>query len=1159
MQDPLAMNSIRQTEKEDILLVKPDFRYCMGNDDSLNEGYPPYVEETVGTCGSCIPLVCIPCPCSCRELHKRHEKNPRWFSGFLNAPGFGYSTMQFENHRSQALGIWNLVAALGFIMLCASPIGSSVVRGGTCESIFSVAPKYISFWEDGSGQSPLPNKNIITINTRLPDQSLQRAKAKCEAACSNTTPSAVLRAAMIDGGKTETCGVFTSVYDFSEGTDAWQPSFEFFNLNFNFDPFIFDSDGLIFDTVKTIYMNLFARMFFVSSANSKSLRMVGWGGVNVMLAFAMDIFLLIQKYNDVTQYCSVHQLQGHAQTAERSLERLQAQNLTTFTCRFDAEKIEIAVNETGPILPAPILRQFLQRFGFLERSSASGILQWEKVVPLTFHSLETKLRDIHSAAVAFKILGGKYPTLDTTFGQNMGKKIAHDGLFLEKAAHMKRDQSVATVGSVWVTLKWIDLASILIELLLLVYIVLKHIHQHSIAFRDWVRRGKKTVNKCLGKLWKCKKSKFAEIFRMLDDHGTRRSDKELKFRMPSRVIIAWSIGLILVVFSSVQITAAIGQWRSVFDDLEKEIPVALEDVLMDLRHTAVQTMSNTGDQIGMPQIMNTIIDSTIVPALLLHAPANVDVSGASRSCLNGPLRQTFAAEGTRFEEAFTNQMKAAAVTAEPLSMLLSVSAVSSISKVMNKAVQEFDETCKNTSSAILNDQISCILTAVNASINSTLNSSSIRDFKEHLTLLLNKTVPTYVCNIVSTKYKQAPLSLRHGTDVIIALLKMPKIKGAIASIVGDGTDVARFITGDGSLKKGTVGPMFQLLEDFWSSSGTNKAYSIQNANDCVFVIRVFIQTCQYVLLMTNLSLWSSILLCIVNMVLFLKSLYWTGSRQLEAIIRHFDPVEGYNKALAGNTLNMVDVSLIRGRYFSKRQMRFLAYDHRHTETDHAQNIRYYLGNILRYRRLHLTTGFIGMYPFVLVFSLVLVASSLSVVSIVLFSPIAVVITAPQHYFQIFGKKILEFVPVLAVVFFVGVMKYFSAKCIGVLKASHAGPKHTVAFAYYDGLLTIFQALVGFVPAILRIVGVLLLGVSKVARPDYRLAPYLLDGVHNSYLGILEEMRMRAEFRVRRRSMCKRRNSQSRDWSANPIGSCRRSELEEIVQFSTIEIPKKGSN
>ena len=421
---------------------------------------------------------------------------------------------------------------------------------------------------------------------------------------------------------------------------------------------------------------------------------------------------------------------------------------------------------------------------------------------------------------------------------------------------------------------------------------------------------------------------------------------------------------------------------------------------------------------------------------------------------------------------------------------------------------------------------------------------------------LNKTVPTRVCNKVSAQYKQAPLSPRHGTDVIIALLKLPKIKGAIAYLVGNGTDVARFITGDGGeKKKGTVGPMFQVLEDLWSSSGTNKAYSIQNAKKCVTIIRYFIKTCQYVLLMVNLSLWLSILLCIVNMVLFLKNLYWTGNRQLEAIIRHFDPVEGYNKALAGNTLSIEDVSLIRGRYFSKRQMRFLAYDYNHTGTDHAQNIRYYLGNILRYRRLHLTTGFIGMYPFALLFSLASVAFLLSVVSIILFAPIAVVITVPLDYYQIFGKQILKVAPVLFVLGFVFVMKYFSAKHIGVLKASHAGPKHTVAFAYYDGLMTIFQALVGFVPASLRILGVLLLGISKVARPDYRLAPYLLDGVHNSYLGILEEMRMRAEFRVRRRSMCKRRNSQSRDWSANPIGSCRRSELEESVQFS-VELPEK---
>ena len=77
----------------------------------------------------------------------------------------------------------------------------------------------------------------------------------------NTTPSAVLRAAMIDGGKTETCGVFTSVYDFSEGTDAWQPSFEFFNLNFQNQTFL-DNFRFIIKLIRISLLFLIQKSLF---------------------------------------------------------------------------------------------------------------------------------------------------------------------------------------------------------------------------------------------------------------------------------------------------------------------------------------------------------------------------------------------------------------------------------------------------------------------------------------------------------------------------------------------------------------------------------------------------------------------------------------------------------------------------------------------------------------------------------------------------------------------------------------------------------------------------------------------------------------------------------------------------------------------------------
>ncbi len=79
---------------------------------------------------------------------------------------------------------------------------------------------------------------------------------------------------------------------------------------------------------------------------------------------------------------------------------------------------------------------------------------------------------------------------------------------------------------------------------------------------------------------------------------------------------------------------------------------------------------------------------------------------------------------------------------------------------------------------------------------------------------------------------------------------------------------------------------------------------------------------------------------------------------------------------------------------------------------------------------------------------------------------------------------------------------------------------------YDGVFTLFGAIVGFAPAIVRIVGALLIGVVKVSRLDTPLSYPSLDSPHRFFLGVLEEMRMRVEYRVRQRWFVEQRKKNS---------------------------------
>ena len=137
-------------------------------------------------------------------------------------------------------------------------------------------------------------------------------------------------------------------------------------------------------------------------------------------------------------------------------------------------------------------------------------------------------------------------------------------------------------------------------------------------------------------------------------------------------------------------------------------------------------------------------------------------------------------------------------------------------------------------------------------------------------------------------------------------------------------------------------------------------------------------------------------------------------------------------------------------------------------------------------------------------------------------------------------------PLVVLAFLKYGVTYFAKKRIGLGIASHAGPKHPNAMQHYDGICTLVTALLGWFPAILRVVGSVVYALLNVSRIDKKIGYDSSDPAHGYYLGLLQEMRLRAEFKVKRRQMAEARRNDSRyknSWSGNPLADTRASALQ----------------
>ena len=422
--------------------------------------------------------------------------------------------------------------------------------------------------------------------------------------------------------------------------------------------------------------------------------------------------------------------------------------------------------------------------------------------------------------------------------------------------------------------------------------------------------------------------------------------------------------------------------------------------------------------------------------------------------------------------------------------------------------------------------------------------------------MLNKTLPNIMCNeivsyMVQSGNQDAGLNDINGADLIVAMLnskvamtalnKIPGVKAEFFKdfILGSGSDG---IDGTVSKNKKRLGLLFELFEQFFDPSA-HGTLSLDNVNMAYGLVQNMLRALQYLTFIGSFATWLGFILSLYQVFAFMKRIHWIGTRQLETIETYFDPIHGYNKVIASNSLTLNDLALIRGSYFSKREIRFLLL---HTSASYQNKSRLkieksnivlqrYIAKSLRYRSLSSSTMFLGAYPFCAFFGFVLNSILLFVVCSVVFIPLFVIFKIPNWY-EMFKNEIFLLMPLVVLAIARAITLACIKKRVGIEVASHAGPSHIGGLAMYDGIFTLVSAIVGFAPAITRIIGTIIVGVIKVSRLDTRLSYTELDPAHGYFSGVLEEMRMRAEYRVKARvfEMKHKRQSSNRAWAPNPL-------------------------
>ena len=1013
------------------------------------------------------------------------------------------------------------------------------------------------------------------------EHSLVNAVDNCKRACEFGNLDAITRAMEINPND-ETCGVFTSAYGYSykfrskhniTTTEKKKSHIEDLNraihlsgksiplnglsskstLQYRWTPYLVPED-----MINSIPLLL--RIAFVGLANAKTARTHGWGGIFFLSAVVVDIIQLVTSLGDVINFCPATTIPTFQATT----------NLSTYTCEFNEDtlmKNAYVINETSGLAsscygsekpyfcgPFKYFRNFqeqLERHGFKKKEKDPSVHNastiWTKNVPLTFASIEKESRRKTDVSNIIQLISGSF-VADFIAGLERRQRMTIDGRLsiedvlykdisttvgtpfqLEKEALNSRQNFYFGFGTAWILLNWFTIASLFLELTILFYVFSGWLCKAPNLLCDKVCHKKcRNVRDEIRKAWHttpCKRER--------PNQTPALSSWQPKFYFPLRVTIAAGLAFVLLLCSAVQLFNFWDAAANAIPVFEDQIAASVNSLVKKTGVMGSLVLSKNIDKSQNPY-RNTKEDMYVKAFVGVAEKLDPTVNSSSTSMFTKTFQDAFNSCLRRSEMIYSVTMKLEKQFIDTYSNVVSevlratsTNKLSMLNSLMQDTAVEFISPsnitangCEQEASKILLQAKPCLL--------SSLKNVSFDNFNEApatVHYFLNETCPEMLCARVLETMGATGAHRRgavDGTTIIKEIFLSKAANDVITRIPGVDPEFVNTMLSNAKGER--LGLLFEILETVLNPSGKS-AFSLDNAQNAISKIHTMLKGLESITRMGGVAAWIAFFISLCQIFAFLKRVYWIGYHQLSTVVRLYDPVAGYNNAIQSNEMTLKDLVLLRGSYFTKREMRHIVAD-TGEHGDKAQLARRrYMGKKLRYVNLTSSSMFIGVYPFSIVLSFVVNSLFVWLLLCLLGIPIYLIMHVPNWpvYFAVPLSFIL---PLLLLIIIKALVLCCIKDRLGLAKASHQGPSHIGSLGVYDGVFTLFGAIVGFAPAIVRIVGAVLIGIVKVSRLDTPLSYTSLDSAHRFFLGVLEEMRMRAEYRVRQRWFVEQRKKNS---------------------------------
>jgi hypothetical protein len=1013
------------------------------------------------------------------------------------------------------------------------------------------------------------------------EHSLDNAVDNCKRACQFGNLDAITRAMEINPDD-ETCGVFTSAYGYSyhfrsthnittlQKKKSYLEDFKrATHLSGKSKPLNGLSSKSRLQKLVNYYLvpedmiNSIPRLLriaFVGLANSKTARTHGWGGIFFLSAVVVDIIQLATSLGDVINFCPAIKIPVFQATT----------NLSTYTCEFNEDilmKNAYFINKTsglasschssekpyfcGPFKYFRNFQQQLERHGFKKKEkdpslhNASTI--WTKNVPLKFASIEKESRRKNDVSNVIQLISGSFVASFISGLERRKRMIEDDRLSMEDVVYKDISTTVGTpfqlekealnsrqrfyfgFGSVWILLNWLNIASLFLELTILFYVFSGWLWKAPNIFCDKVCHKKcRNAKDEIRKAWNttpCKRER--------PNQKSALSSWQPKFYFPIRVTIAAGLAFMLLVCSAVQLFTFWDAAANAIPVFEDQIAASVDSLV---KKTGVMGSIVLSKNIGKNQnpYRNTKEDMYFKAFVGVAEKLDLTVNSSSTSMFTKTLQDSFNSCLIRSEMIYLVTMKLEKQFIDTYSNVVgkalratSTNKLSMLNELMQDTAVEFISPSNVTANGCEKEASSIFLEAKSCLISS-LKNVSFDNFTEApatVHYFLNETCPEILCARVLKTMGETGANRRgavDGTTIIKEILESKAAKDMLTSIPGVDPEFVNMML---SNEKGErLGLLFEILESVLNPSGRS-GFSLDNAQNAISKIRTILKGLENILRMGGVAAWVAFFISLCQIFAFLKRVYWIGYNQLSAVLRLYDPVAGYNNAIQSNEMTLKDLVLLRGIYFTKREMRHIVANAGEQDDKAQLARRRYMGKKLRYVNLTSSSMFIGVYPFSIVLSFVVNSFFVWLLLCLLGIPIYLIMHVP-NWPVYFAAPLYVILPLLLLIITKALVLCCIKDRLGLAKASHHGPSHIGSLGVYDGVFTLFGAIVGFAPAIVRIVGALLIGVVKVSRLDTPLSYTSLDSPHRFFLGVLEEMRMRVEYRVRQRWFVEQRKKNS---------------------------------